>query len=46
MDVVALYTAARDWSFAQIPGGCANLDHVIKDGKYVRGSIESTADDS
>ncbi len=39
----ALCTAIRDWTMAQIPGGAADLDQLICDGKTLRGSIEPTA---
>ena len=43
VDVAALCTANRDWTIAQIPGGTADLDQLICDGKALRGSIEPTA---
>ena len=43
VDVAALCTAIRDWTIAQIPGGAADLDQLICDGKTLRGSIEPTA---
>ena len=43
VDVAALCTAIRDWTIAQIPGGAADLDQLICDGKTLRGSIEATA---
>jgi hypothetical protein len=43
VDVSALCTAIRDWTFAQIPGGAADLDQLVCDGKTLRGSIEPTA---
>ena len=43
VDVAALCTAIRDWTIAQIPGGAADLDQLIYDGKTLRGSIEPTA---
>ena len=33
VDVVALCAAIRDWTIAQIPGGAADLDQLICDGK-------------
>jgi hypothetical protein len=35
--------AIRDWTIAQIPGGAADLDQLICDGKTLRGSIEQTS---
>ncbi len=43
VDVSALCTAIRDWTIAQIPGGAADLDQLVCDGKTLRGSIEPTA---
>ena len=43
MDVAALCAAIRDWTLAQIPGGTADLDQLVCDGKTLRGSIEPTA---
>jgi transposase InsO family protein len=43
VDVAALCAAIRDWTIAQIPGGAANLDQLVCDGKTLRGSIEPTA---
>jgi len=43
VDVAALCTAIRDWTIAQIPGGAADLDQLVCDGKTLRGSIEPTA---
>jgi hypothetical protein len=43
MDVAALCAAMRDWTIAQIPGGAADLDQLVCDGKTLRGSIEPTA---
>ena len=43
MDVAALCAAIRDWTIAQIPGGAADLDQQICDGKTLRGSIEPSA---
>ena len=43
MDVAALCAAIRDWTIAQIPGGAADLDQLICDGKTLCGSIEPTA---
>jgi hypothetical protein len=42
MDVSALCAAIRDWTIAQIPGGAADLDQLVCDGKTLRGSIEPT----
>ncbi len=42
VDVAALCVAIRDWTIAQIPGGAADLDQLICDGKTLRGSIEPT----
>lgn len=43
VDVAALCAAIRDWAIAQIPGGVANLDQLVCDGKPLRGSIEVTS---
>ncbi|MFS6818300.1 transposase family protein [Synechococcus lacustris Tous-12m] len=43
VDVAALCTAIRDWTIVQIPGGAADLDQRVCDGKTLRGSIEPTA---
>jgi hypothetical protein len=43
VDVVALCAAIRDWTIAQIPGGAADIDQLVCDGKTLRGSIEPTA---
>jgi hypothetical protein len=43
VDVAALCAAIRDWTIAQIPGGAADLDQLVCDGKTLRGSIEATA---
>ncbi len=43
VDVPALCAAIRDWTIAQIPGGAADLDQLVCDGKTLRGSIEPTA---
>lgn len=43
MDVAVLCAAIRDWTIAHIPGGSAELDQLICDGKTLRGSIEPTA---
>ena len=45
VDVAALCAAIRDWTLAQIPGGAADLDQLVCDGKTLRGSIEPTAGD-
>lgn len=42
VDVAALCAAIRDWTIAQIPGGAADLDQLVCDGKTLRGSIETT----
>jgi len=36
VDVAALCTAIRDWTIAQIPGGAADLDKLVCDGKTLR----------
>ena len=38
-----LCAVIRDWTIAQIPGGAADLDQLVCDGKTLRGSIEPTA---
>jgi hypothetical protein len=43
VDVAALCAAIRDWTIAQIPGGAADLDQLVCDGKTLRGSIEPTS---
>ena len=43
VDVAALCAAIRDWTIAQIPGGAADLDQLVYNGKTLRGSIEPTA---
>jgi hypothetical protein len=43
VDVAALCAAIRDWTIAQIPGGAADLDQLVYNGKMLRGSIEPTA---
>ncbi len=43
VDVAALCTAIRDWTIAQIPGGAADLEQLICDGKTLRCSYEPTA---
>jgi hypothetical protein len=43
VDVEALYAAIRVWTIAQIPGGAADLDQLVCDGKTLRGAIEPTA---
>ncbi len=43
VDVAGLCGAIRDWMIAQIPGGAADLDQLVCDGKTLRGSIEPTA---
>ena len=42
VDVDALCGAIRDWTIAQIPGGAADLDQLVCDGKTRRGSMEVT----
>ena len=42
VDVAALCAAIRDWTIAQIPGGAADLDQLVCDGKTLRCSIEPT----
>jgi hypothetical protein len=41
--VVALCTAIRDWTVAQITGGANDLEQLVCDGKMLGGSIEPTA---
>ena len=43
VDVAALCAVIRDWTIAQIPGGTADLDQLVCDGKTLRGSIEPIA---
>jgi hypothetical protein len=43
VDVTASCSAIRDWTIAQIPGGAADLDQLVCDGKSLRGSIVPTA---
>ena len=43
VDVAALCAAIRDWTIAQIPGGAADLDQQVCDGRALRGLIEPTA---
>jgi hypothetical protein len=43
VDVAELCAAIRDWTIAQIPGGAADLDQLVCDGKTLRGSIEPTS---
>jgi len=43
VDVAAVCAAIRDWTIAQIPGGAADLDQLVCDGKTLRGSIEPTS---
>ena len=43
VELSALGAAIRDWTIAQIPGGAAELDRLVCDGKTLRGSIEPTA---
>ncbi len=41
--MAALCAAIRDWTIALIPGGGADLDQLVCDGKTLRGSIEPAA---
>ena len=41
--MAALCAAIRDWTIAQMPGGAADLDQLVCDGKTLRGPIEPTA---
>jgi len=41
--VTALCAAIRDWTIAQIPGGAADLDQLICDGKTLRGAEPAAA---
>ena len=43
VDVASICAAIRDWTLAQIPGCATDLDQLVRDGKTLRGSIESTA---
>jgi hypothetical protein len=43
VDVATLCASIRDWTIVQIPGGAADLNQLICDGKTLRGSIEPTA---
>ena len=43
VDVAAVCATIRDWTIAQIPGGAADLDQLIYDGKSLRGSIAPTS---
>ncbi len=43
VDVAELCAAIRDLTIAQIPGGAADLDQLVCDGKTLRGSIEPTS---
>ena len=43
VELSALGAAIRNWTIAQIPGGAAELDRLLCDGKTLRGSIEPTA---
>jgi hypothetical protein len=43
VNVAGLSAAIRDWTIAQIPGGAADIDQLVCDGKTLRGSIEPTA---
>jgi hypothetical protein len=42
VDVVALGTAIRDWTVAQMPGGATDLEQLVCDGKTLRGLIKPT----
>jgi hypothetical protein len=42
VDVTALCAEIRDWMITQIPGGTAELDQLVFDGKALRGSIVPT----
>jgi hypothetical protein len=42
VDVAAFCVSIRDWTLAQIPGGAADLDQLVCDGKTLRGLIEPT----
>jgi hypothetical protein len=42
VDVAALCAAIRDWMIAKIPGGAADLDELICNGRTLRCSIEPT----
>ena len=44
VDVAAICAEIRDWTIAQIPGGAADSDQLLGDGKTLSGSIGSTAD--
>jgi hypothetical protein len=37
VDVAALCNAISDWTIAEIPGGAADFDQLICDGKTLRG---------
>jgi hypothetical protein len=43
VDVAALRIAIRDWTIAQFPGGAADFEDLICDGKTPRGSFEPTS---
>ena len=43
VDVAAIFTAIRDWTIAQIPGGATDLHQFICDVNTLRGSINPTA---
>jgi hypothetical protein len=36
VDVAGLWAVIRDWTIAQIPGGAADLDQLVCDGKVLR----------
>ena len=46
VDVAALCAAIRDWTITQIPGGAADLDQLVCDGKTLRGSAIEQEDGS
>ncbi len=43
VDVSALCAAISDLTIAQVPGGAADLDQLVCDGKTLRGSIKPAA---
>ncbi len=43
VDVTTICAAIRDWTIAQIPGGAADLEQLVYDGKTLRGSFEPMA---
>ena len=42
MDVTDVCNAIQDWTIARIPGGAADLNQLVCDGKALPGSIEPT----